>query len=253
MAARGSRRTDPGTRGLELVQQNDRVEAALWRRSQIDHDQDARMQLFERYESLARNIARAEFYKRKSLGFEHAEIQQLAFEGLVQAIDRFDAQLGAPFSAFARLRIRGNVLDGLAKTRESTAQYQYRQRAERDRLQSLRTGVSDAANPLQELGKLATLLAIGLMLEDHVAIDPDTIAHGDANAYETLAWAEMQQRLAGLMGNMPERERFVLVQHYHNDLSFSRIADTLGLTRGRISQVHKTALLRLRSELEKFR
>ena len=253
MAPGSSDEAEGNTRGLALIQQGPRVEAALWRRSRHEQDQDARIRLFEQHEALAKTIARAEFAKRRSLGFEFAEIRQLAFEGLMQAIDRFDADKGVPFSAFARLRIRGNVTDGLAKTSEAAAHFRYRQRAEKERLNSLSAAASDEANPLKQIAKLSALLAMRFMLEGHADLVADTTATTQPNAYDTLAWAQMQQRLGNLLHNLPERERFVLVQHYHNDRNFSAIAETLGLTKGRISQIHKASLLRLRSELERFR
>lgn len=241
------------SQGLALLQQEDRVEAALWRRVRLEGDAQARGELFARYEPLARAIAASEFAKRRDLGSELAEVRQLACEGLLQAIGSFDATLGVPFPAYARRRIRGNVADGLAKADERSAQFRFHQRAERDRLRSLQERTQAASdNPIGELGKLATLLAIGLMLEDP-AIDPDSVPARDPGAYETLAWSEMQQRLADLLTLLDDREQFVIVQHYRNDVPFTQIAEILGLSKGRISQIHKAALLRLRAELERFR
>lgn len=252
MSASNAHKDTKQGKGLALVVKSERVEASLWRRSKQDHGDEARARLFEHYRPLATRMARVETAKRKYLGYEFAEVQQLAFEGLLQAIKRYDAAMGVPFGAFARRRIHGNIVDGLAASSESSAQYRYRKRVERHRLRSLEQDKSADGNALEELGKLASMLAIGLFLEDDTPVDPDQLPSGEVGAYETLAWAEMQATLKSLTRNLGPREKFVIEQHYQYDVSFSQIAEVLGLTKGRISQIHKAALLRLREELQKF-
>ena len=41
-------------------------------------------------------------------------------------------------------------------------------------------------------------------------------------------------------------------QHYDNGLSFARIAEMLELSRGRVSQLHRSALTRLRKRIGGF-
>lgn len=237
-----------------MLQRDDRIEASLWRRARDEGDIRARADLFERYQPLALKIAAGEFARRRDMGVELAEIRQLALEGLLQALDRFDHRREVPFAGFARPRIRGSVMDGLAKSSESAAQYRFRQRTERDRLQSLapdRGGEEQSA--LAALGQLASLLAVGLMLEEGGRIDPDRTASVEPGAYDTLAWAQMQAHLAGQLDMLEEQERFVIRQHYLEDVRFSQIAEAMKLSRGRISQIHKAALRRLQSSLQRFR
>ena len=77
--------------------------------------------------------------------------------------------------------------------------------------------------------------------------DPDP----SASAYDTLAWRQTQQLLARAVGLLPEREAIVIVNHYEHGLSFVQIADLMGVSRGRISQLHHAALERLRRKISK--
>jgi RNA polymerase sigma factor for flagellar operon FliA len=63
----------------------------------------------------------------------------------------------------------------------------------------------------------------------------------------------MQARLAEAMHNLPEKEAIIVRQHYENGLSFSQVAELMGLSRGRVSQLHRSALDRLRKKIGKFR
>ena len=45
----------------------------------------------------------------------------------------------------------------------------------------------------------------------------------------------------------------ILEMHYKKDVQFTEIAKLLGLSKGRISQLHAQALARLRATMSKFR
>ncbi|MDD3800151.1 MAG: sigma-70 family RNA polymerase sigma factor [Novosphingobium sp.] len=241
-------------RGVALLVRPDRVEAALWRTFLDGRGDDARQKLFDHYQPFARRLAGAQFARRKSGTVERCDMEQLAYEALLQAIARFDPARNVPFEAFARTRIAGHIANGLATMSEAAAQFRYRQRAERDRLRSLHeTSPDDGADPLAVLSRLAVTLAIGLLAEEAETIDPDTIPDGQPSAYESLVWHEMRRKIRERIEALPERERYVVGQHYRNGVSFQQIAAILGISKGRVSQIHRAALLRLREELARFR
>jgi RNA polymerase sigma factor FliA len=234
--------------GLKLIQRQPQVEAALWRRLRYEHDTACREPLFDRYAGLARAVARAEFGRRPAYGLERADFDQLAFGGLLEAIDRFDPMHGAPFEAFARPRIRGSIADGIARSSDSAAQFNARRRLETERLQSLLPGgPRSGANAITELAELASALAIGWIAENAgLAVQGSEDALG---AYENLAWRDMQIRVLEEIERLDGAERTVMQQHYLNDVPFTEIARLLGVSKGRIAQIHRASLLRLRARL----
>lgn len=235
--------------GLDLLVQPGRVEAALWRRLVLEDEQQCRAALFDAYAGLARTIA-ARHYRRVGRAVDRRDIEQFAFEGLLQAIDRFDPLRGVPFSAFARRRIAGSILDGLSRMSETGAQLRHRVRLERDRVESLMPDESGnpVDDPLSVLAGLAADLALGLVLDRNGPAGAE-VADPRPSAYEGLAWRETQARLAEGIARLPEREAFIVRQHYDNGLSFALIASLLGLSRGRVSQLHASAMQRLRRRL----
>ena len=237
--------------GMDLVVHPTRAEASLWRRLRFEAETDCRETLFNRYVPLARAIAGAKFHQRRGRAGERSDCEHFAYEGLLQAIDRFDPLLGVPFSAYARRRIVGSITDGLARMSEVNAQISYRYRVEQERLRSLAPGDAAADDPLSALSDLAVGLAIGLMLEG-TALMPANGADTRPSAYESLEWREMQARLASEVQKLPEKEAVIVRQHYHNGLSLAQIAELLDLSRGRISQLHRSALERLRKRIGAF-
>lgn len=241
--------------GLDLVVWPIRAEAALWRRLRFEAEHECRQLLFERYAGLARSVAARHYYRRIGKFVERGDFEQYAYEGLLQAIDRFDPLLGVPFGAYARRRIAGSIADGVARMSEVGAQISHRGRVEQERLRSLRRHADKAASgdPLVQLTELALGLALGLMLEGtSLAGALDTGADTRADAYESLAWRELQTRLAGAIGALPGPEAAVIRNHYEHGLCFAQVAELLDLSRSRVSQLHRAALERLRRKLGNF-
>lgn len=232
--------------GLDLVVDPARAEASLWRRFRFEEDWHCRETLFNRYFVLAREIASRLFRRRPAQRFEHGDFDQFAFEGLLHAIDRYDPLRGIPFGAYARRRIAGNIADGIAAMSEIDAQLSHRHRIEQERLRSFNTTGTDA---LAILSELALGLALGLMLDGTGLIGGDDVPDRRPDAYESLAWRETQALLASEVARLPDQERVVIRQHYEHGLPFVQVARLLDLSAGRISQLHRAALERLRKRL----
>jgi len=231
--------------GLRLVERPAQVEAALWRRLRDDEDIQCREMLFDRFAQLARTIARGEFRRRPAYGLERADFEQLAFGGLLEAIDRYDPLHGAPFEAYARPRIRGAIADGLARSSEGAAQFNARRRVETERLHSLMPNMAPGQNlnAIAALADLAGALAIGIIAEN--ATLAGRRSDSGLAAYEGLAWRDMQIRVLEEIDELAGAERTVMQQHYLNDVPFNEIARLLRLSKGRIAQIHRAALTRL--------
>jgi RNA polymerase sigma factor for flagellar operon FliA len=64
---------------------------------------------------------------------------------------------------------------------------------------------------------------------------------------------EMKQRLADAIDELPEKERMVLTLYYYEELTMKEIGLTLGVVESRVSQIHSSAVLRLRTALSNLR
>jgi RNA polymerase sigma factor FliA len=236
--------------GLQIITRPKEVEASLWRRYRFESDGACRETLFDRYHRLALIIARQEFRRRPPYGLDRKDFEQLAYGGLLEAIDRFDPLRGAPFSAFARHRIRGAISDGLMQSSEIAAQYSQRRRTEMERMKDLAPGaIHGATDFIAELSDMATLLAIGLIAEnDGLSSFGSPSPQGDG--YGTVAWREMQISVLNEIDRLPPQEKSVMQQHYFNGVEFKNIARLLGLSKGRVSQLHRSALERIRARLQ---
>ena len=225
-------------------------EASLWRSFKNEGCLRARETLFDRYAGFSRSIARR-VYREQSWGdIEVADLYQLAFAGLLEALDRFDPSRGTPFGAFAAHRIAGNVRDGINRLSEVREQVAWRARAQRERMRSLADNGAVSPQPaIERLAELATGLALGFMLEDAGLFVREERHGASTSAYDSVAWKETTSRLYTELSALPEREQTILRQHYINGVGFDELASMLKLSKGRISQLHRAALVALRKRL----
>lgn len=232
--------------GVEIVQQPPRVEAALWRRLRFEDEGICRETIFNRYRPFARVLALRQLGRRSRSGIELGDMEQMAYAGLLQAIDRYDPLRGASFPSFAKPRILGSMSDGAAQLTELDAQFGYRRRIMAERVRSIGVSGDDA---IAALADLAAKLAVGLMLDGTGMIEPADGSCSRPIAYESLAWRELQVMLEREIDSLPEREGLIIRQHYLNGVSFVQIADLLRVSKGRVSQLHSAALRQLAQRL----
>jgi RNA polymerase sigma factor for flagellar operon FliA len=209
----------------------------------------SREQLVLHFLPLARRWAAQCFSLRVDAGRDFEDYLQHARVGLMQAVDRYDPARSVPFEAFASARIRGAILNALPKESERAAQREMWLRHREDRFESLtganRDSLRDAT--LEEFVELALGLALGALLDN--APEEDTAATTPDTPYAELSRGETRRMVHDMLSELPERERLILQRHYFEHEEFRALAQQMGVTKGRISQIHAQALRRLRARL----
>ena len=228
------------------------VELNLWHCHRLENDSAARERLINYYLPYARIIAAKIYAGRHHDQFEFDEYLQFATVGMIESLDRFEPDRGAKFKTYASRRMIGAILNGLEFLSEKQQQIALRQRLTADRIESLK----DVAKPsgldpehlFRYLADVGIGMALGYLLEGTGLVDsgePRVVARH----YDNLEIKQLQRRLQDILKTLPEREQKIIRYHYLQDVPFQEIAEILGVTKGRISQIHKRALELLRSEM----
>lgn len=237
------------SRGRALVERASYVEASLWRRLRFEAEIRCRQALFNFHLPFAKRVAGGEYRNKSGLGPDRGDFEQMSFAALLEAIDRFDPLVGAPFQAFARVRIKGAIADGLARATENGAQARHSKRMLAERMRSLAPDAAEIIDPLTALSELAALLALGFIAE---GLEQSRLAAGTNDPLASSAWRDLELSLSKAVNRLPESERAVIENHYLHGVDFTQVARLLGLSKGRISQLHQSALKRLRDELRRL-
>lgn len=218
-------------------------ELNLWRRYRAENCRLAREEIFFRYAPWARSVARDVYRRLPVPQVEWADYAHNATIGLLEAMSRFDASRGIDFMGYAKARVRGAVFNGL---RSYLTEYKRRDSGTRmgDRMDSFDHG--PAEDVLEQVITSVAGLGLGFLLDS--AASSSAFQMDDDPGLVTER-QQMDQLIEVAMLNLPEKERQVMVLHYHQHVPFVEIAGLLGVTKGRVSQIHKAAIGRMRASI----
>ncbi len=199
------------------------------------------------------------------------DLENVGLMGLLQALDSYDPERGTPFVSYAYGRIRGALVDYLrsidALPRERRRKLAELQQAI-DTLRQTLGGEPDDQDVADYLGiSLQEYYALltdaqrrfALSLQETIGDDGDqsvleTIPNEDAEKqFEEIDRASLIEYVTKLIQRLPEREQNILALYYYENLTLREIAQLLGLTEARISQILGKTLLTLRTELQRVR
>ena len=205
---------------------------------------------------------------------QHVELDDLVSAGVVGLIDafsKFDHTKKVQFKSYAQFRIRGAILDSLRTLDWSPRELRRKGRAVEEAIRSVTQRVGRAPSE-QEIAKEMelTLAEYQLLLGDLKGLEIGSLhmERSDDSGDEELAYipgqpendplfrclkGEIKQRLADAIDELPEKERMVLTLYYYEELTMKEIGLTLGVVESRVSQIHSSAVLRLRVALATLR
>ncbi|WP_158944163.1 sigma-70 family RNA polymerase sigma factor [Granulicella sp. S190] len=205
---------------------------------------------------------------------QHVELDDLVSAGVVGLIDafsKFDHKKKVQFKSYAQFRIRGAILDSLRTLDWSPRELRRKGRAVEEAIRAVTQRMGRAPSE-QEIAKEMELglpeyqsllgdlkgLEIGSLHMERSEDSGDeelTYVPGapeDDPLYRCLK-GEMKQRLVDAIDELPEKERMVLTLYYYEELTMKEIGLTLGVVESRVSQIHSSAVLRLRVALASLR
>jgi RNA polymerase sigma factor for flagellar operon FliA len=156
--------------------------------------------------------------------------------GLIDALRKGGDDKGVTFEWYARVRIRGAILD------ELRSQDWLTRRA--------RTRLTQNAAKEGDTSSQSRVAVVGL---DDLPFDVHSQGIHDTQTPSPLAIVEERMEhkaLAAAVERLPERERYIVTSHYFQQIPFKAIAQTLGVSEPRISQLHSRAMGLLRGEMK---
>ncbi len=196
------------------------------------------------------------------------DMTSAAMEGLIDAANRYDPGKGIKFRTFAEYRIRGAIYDEMRKLdwfsrslREKQNQLtQTMLRLERKLGRSPEEDeMAEAMDmSLEEYHQLLTRVSHLGCVSLHETLDHteegrnflDSLEDYDGpSPLDQIEAREMAALLAKILEQLSEKERLVIALYYYEELTQKEIAEIIGVTEGRVSQLHSQALLKLRVKL----
>lgn len=201
------------------------------------------------------------------------ELKSFGLMGLFDAIKKFQIERNLKFDTYASFRIRGAIIDGLRKE-------DWLSRAMRDKAKKVAEVSEQLEQKFQRLPKAEEIAAeINMTVEEVETAIKDTILSNvlsidekpktsDSQYQEGLGFAiqddtvilpdehvihdELKTELVQSLKSLNKNEQLVISLFYEKELTLTEIGHVLELTTSRISQIHKTAIVKLRKILGKI-
>lgn len=202
----------------------------------------------------------------------HDDLYSTGLVGLLQALRNYDPACGSSFETYARVRIRGAMLDELRhmdwvprsihekarKIQDSMMRLEQklgRTPTEVQMAENLGVSVSQYSEMLDEV-RPATFVCLDSTNSSEEG-DTDSLYEAiadtsEANPVEQVSQRELKKVIFERLKELPEIQRKVLALYYVEDLHLREIAEAFGLTESRICQIHSQAILAIRAYVQRY-
>lgn len=242
----------------------------LWILYSESRSVEVRNKIILEYSGLVRRIA------VKTIGnFQFFNyLDDLINEGIIalmDAVEKFDLSKNVKFDTFATIKIKGAMIDFIRK-----------QDCFPRRIKKLARTINEAENHLSiHLGHSPTQIELAQYLNvtqqelDKMQLEVYSlnVYSFEQMLYETnsestfagyltdsvntpeqhLADSELTEVLARAIDNLKENEKLVIALHYKEQLKIKDIAAILNISDSRVSQIHSTAIKRLKEAMFEYR
>ena len=192
---------------------------------------------------------------------EVEDLIQQGMEGLVHAAQKYSPKEGVNFSQYAQLRIRGSINDFLRKNsnlcRTTIKKKQEFERSKLDLEKKLNRqateqelidfiGISDDEfNYWKKAFEANVVQSLDTAYNEYSIL----FASKDDNPESSLQNKELKNQIKEALGVLNQREALVAQLYYVEELNVYEIAEVLEISTGRISQIKKSIIGKLRNEI----
>ncbi|MGY6637400.1 MAG: sigma-70 family RNA polymerase sigma factor [Erythrobacter sp.] len=193
-------------------------------------------------------------------GLELDDLMQVGLLALTECAERHNGPTEDGFAAYAKIRVRGAMVDQLRRSMSTTRSARRRLAAYDEALRDLRGRLKrepDRGEIATELGlsdaELLDLEASSITLTPiSEAYDETSMAFAsdDPDPFEALCAAEDREYLIRAMTALPDRLKLVLQLFFVEELNLTEIAAVLEVSVPRVHQLRAKALKDLKKLLE---
>ncbi|MBP8989841.1 MAG: FliA/WhiG family RNA polymerase sigma factor [Clostridia bacterium] len=235
---------------------------ALWQDWFLHKNPDTRNELLLHYLYLVQRVVNRLF--SESWPFhDRDDLTSCGIIGLMDALDRYKPKKGSTFETYAKIRIRGEIIDYMrrqdwapvhlrTKIKKVQDAYEWLQQEAGEQIgeQDVAAYLKISPEEVRQILSQAHFLNI-VYLEDVLlgGAEPEPQSEGHMQPDQQVEASEIQDRLAFEIKQLSEREQLILSLYYEEELTLKEIGRVLNLTESRVCQIHSSALARLRNQL----
>ena len=201
------------------------------------------------------------------------QMEDIINEGVIaimKSIDRYDPERDNKFETFVSRRIRGMIIDLVRKNDWMPRDFRKQVKAMEDLQVSLGRSLGrlpteeemSAAmgmdirkyRKLQRMSVMMNVLSLDMITDDEGEHQSMQLSSGDLDSQPEKAFlrGESRQMLAAAVETLKEKEKVVISLYYVEELNMGQIAQILGVSEPRISQIHSAAIRKLKAYMSTY-
>ncbi|MBR56514.1 MAG: RNA polymerase sigma factor FliA [Myxococcales bacterium] len=182
--------------------------------------------------------------------------------GLLEAIEKYDEGRGIAFEAYARIRVRGAVLDALRKldhlSRRMRRKTKSVRASKRELEQSAGRPVSDSdvadtmGMSVQEVQSSQSRHSAPEMMDPQImdSLQLGNLWEGGSGVLEGLERQERIELVVQALSQLPERNRLIMGLYYEAELTLNEVGQVVGVTESRVSQIIRKTVKMIREYID---
>ncbi len=197
------------------------------------------------------------------------QMEDIINEGVIaimKGIDRYDSERDNKFETFISRRIRGMIIDLVRKNDWMPRDFRKQVRMMEEARIALGSEASDEEvarhigmdvkkyRKLQRMSVIMNVLSLDMLIDDEDEHQSLQLSSGDAGSQPEKAFLqeESRQLLAEAVKALKEKEQLVISLYYVEELNMGQIAQVLGVSEPRISQIHSGAIRKLKDYMSTY-
>lgn len=237
-------------------------QGALWTNFYDTRDKKIKDKLVESYIPLVKYIVNRMVISLPPY-LDTEDLISYGIFGLLEAIERYDASKGVKFETYAYSRIKGSIIDELRKQDWIPQTIRKKAKMIQDTYEKLEQKLGrtvkdeDVCDCLkissQELKEIYNDISLMTVLSFDDLLSAEDSVRDSARPDVMAEKQEIKDILGEAINRLPEQEKLVVTLYYYEGLTLKEISKVMGLSQGRISQLHTKAILRLRGSLSRKR
>jgi RNA polymerase sigma factor for flagellar operon FliA len=240
----------------------------LLRDYRISRDEDLKHQVIIACLPLVKHLA-GRLVVRMSTVIEQEDLESYGIFGLMEAVEKYNPDLGTSFKTYAHSRIRGSMIDEIRKiswiprsvwqrvqklftTKEELQKIHGREVSNEMVAQAMGLNQPEFNKLVGHTGQmyLASLDEVTFSNEGEQLSLAEFIRDPDSpDPLLMMEQSESRETLAQCISELSEKDQLILSLYYHEKLTLKEISKVLEVSESRVCQLHTRAISRLRKSM----
>ncbi|MGO4971907.1 sigma-70 family RNA polymerase sigma factor [[Clostridium] aminophilum] len=230
-------------------------------------DQAIRQALTLRYVYIVRTVA----YRTRDMYSGSMQAEDIINEGVIEimkAIDRYDPDKDNKFETFISRRIRGMVIDMIRRSDWMPRNFHKERRSIEDAREEMMRDLGRVPSDeelaerlnmdvkriqlIQRVQNCTNVLSLDMTFyEDDESVFQVPTKDRDTMPEDSFFHGETVSELTAAIESLKDKEKMVVSLYYVEELNMNQIAEVMEISQPRVSQLHSSAIKKLKNYMQK--